>query len=125
MRVAATPPKQHGFLTMDLLLTARIRSTIARRWGWRVESGSRKTQSWDSAGTVVWGLFLNFSSLFFAKRRGPLKPHEQLLNIACSPEKIMNLFFIFAWGLGIEKGQGFFGELFVVSVSWETKHEKY
>ena len=31
---------------------------------------------------------------------------------------------MFAWGFGIEKREGSFGDVFAVSVSWETKHEK-
>ena len=35
----------------------------------------------------------------------------------------VNKFFVVAWEFCIEKGQGFWGELFLVSVSWEAKHE--
>ena len=35
----------------------------------------------------------------------------------------VNICFVSAWEFGIEKRAGIFGEFFLVSVSWETKHE--
>ena len=55
----------------------------------------------------------------------PLLGSEDALLCSESPETFCETFFFgFAWGLALMNGGGIFGEFFLVSVSWQTKHEQ-
>ena len=57
-------------------------------------------------------------------RLSRLFPQNLFILLCLHSRELLRLIFLeFAWGFGIEKWRGFFGELLVVSVSKESQHE--